>query len=311
MRYILLSCLWTGLLSTCATSVAWSQESMSNPVVAGATLGEFQHGAYPSHGFRTHPGSNLVASCGTDVYPLADGTVVDRIGDVGDPDFNTIGYMIIVEHPAALRGEQFYSAYFHLDEPPAVVEGMEVKAGRTLLGKVGNTGIAYECLVHVEVRYFAERFQQGWQTPYGAGDKREDETFLSNWDDPLEFFLVYPDGLRGRMEATNSSPVEQAEEPVYTFVDSMPQIIGGLGSLQKDVEYPRQAVSRRIEGRVFVQFIVTKEGTVEDAEVLRGIGYGCDEAALVAVENARFKPGEHNGEVVAVKMSVPVTFKIQ
>jgi TonB family protein len=101
------------------------------------------------------------------------------------------------------------------------------------------------------------------------------------------------------------------EEGVFVVVEQMPTLIGGLHSIQQAIEYPTIAKKAGIEGRVFVQFIVDKDGSVRDAEVIRGIGAGCDEEALRVVREARFTPGKQRGKAVPVKMSLPITFRLQ
>ncbi len=66
-----------------------------------------------------------------------------------------------------------------------------------------------------------------------------------------------------------------------------------------------------IEGRVIIQFIVNEQGSVEDPRVVRGIGGGCDEEALRAVRQAKFKPGRQRGQPVRVQYSLPIVFKLQ
>ncbi|MGK7369735.1 MAG: energy transducer TonB [Candidatus Halalkalibacterium sp. M3_1C_030] len=101
------------------------------------------------------------------------------------------------------------------------------------------------------------------------------------------------------------------EEDFFVVVENMPELIGGLAALQKDIRYPEMARKAGIEGRVIVQFIVNEEGKVEDPRVIRGIGGGCDEEALRAVSNALFKPGRQRGKPVRVQYSLPVIFKLQ
>lgn len=96
----------------------------------------------------------------------------------------------------------------------------------------------------------------------------------------------------------------------YKVVKKMPELIGGLSSIQSKITYPDEARKAGVEGRVFVQFIVNNDGQVEDPKVVKGIGYGCDEVALAAVKDARFKPGEVDGEAVPVKMSLPIIFRL-
>ncbi|WP_456428235.1 energy transducer TonB [Rhodocaloribacter sp.] len=109
-------------------------------------------------------------------------------------------------------------------------------------------------------------------------------------------------------------PAEKEEEPepeIFVIVEDMPQLIGGLGSLQKKIRYPEIAKKAGVEGRVIVQFVVDEQGRVVDPVVVRGIGAGCDEEAIRAVSQARFKPGKQRGKPVKVKMSLPITFKLK
>ncbi len=91
----------------------------------------------------------------------------------------------------------------------------------------------------------------------------------------------------------------------------MPELIGGLAGLQARIKYPEMARRAGIEGRVIVQFIVNEDGTIENPRVIRGIGGGCDEEALKAVSQTKFKPGRQRGEPVRVQYSLPVIFKLQ
>lgn len=108
-------------------------------------------------------------------------------------------------------------------------------------------------------------------------------------------------------------PMPPEEEPreVFVVVEQMPELIGGLASIQQQIRYPEMAKRAGVEGRVILQFIVNERGRVEEVQVVRGVGAGCDEEAVRVVKQARFKPGKQRGAVVKVKMSIPVTFKLQ
>ncbi len=97
---------------------------------------------------------------------------------------------------------------------------------------------------------------------------------------------------------------------VFMIVEEMPQLIGGVASIQALIKYPDIARKAGVEGRVFVQFVVDTNGQVTDPVIVRGIGAGCDEEALRAVSQARFVPGRQRGQAVKVKMSLPVTFRL-
>lgn len=97
----------------------------------------------------------------------------------------------------------------------------------------------------------------------------------------------------------------------FRVVDNMPTLDGGLAALQKTVHYPAAAKKAGVEGRVTVQFIVNEEGRVVCPSVIRGIGSGCDQAAVDAVLKAKFTPGTQNGTPVRVQYSLPIVFRLQ
>lgn len=104
---------------------------------------------------------------------------------------------------------------------------------------------------------------------------------------------------------------EEPEEDFFVVVEEMPELIGGLASIQQNIRYPEMARRAGIEGRVYVQFIVNERGEVEDPRVIRGIGGGADEEALKAVREAKFRPGMQRGRPVRVQYSLPVVFRLQ
>lgn len=109
---------------------------------------------------------------------------------------------------------------------------------------------------------------------------------------------------------TRPVEVEEEEPEIFLVVEEDPELIGGLDGLQKTIRYPEMARRHNIEGTVYVQFIVDEQGNVVDPVVARGIGGGCDEAALEAVKKAKFKPGKQRGKPVKVQYSVPVRFRL-
>lgn len=107
-----------------------------------------------------------------------------------------------------------------------------------------------------------------------------------------------------------------SENKVYTYVEQMPTLPGGGGqaalvaAIQERLVYPEQARREKIAGRVFISFIVTETGKLRDIKVVKGIGGGCDEAAVAAVSQLPpLVPGKQNGRAVAVSFTVPVTFQ--
>jgi protein TonB len=102
------------------------------------------------------------------------------------------------------------------------------------------------------------------------------------------------------------------EEPTYfVAVEEMPGPIGGLRAIQEKIVYPEIAKRAGVEGKVYVLAFVNEQGDVTKAQIIKGIGAGCDEAALDAVLRTRFTPGKQRGKPVRVQVSIPIIFKLK
>jgi periplasmic protein TonB len=102
---------------------------------------------------------------------------------------------------------------------------------------------------------------------------------------------------------------------VYTIVENMPEFSGGdaamLNFIKDNIVYPDKAKENKIQGRVYVNFVVDEAGRVTSAKILRGIGGGCDEEALRVVNMMPlWKPGMQNGKTVKVVYNLPITFSL-
>ncbi len=109
-------------------------------------------------------------------------------------------------------------------------------------------------------------------------------------------------------------PVE--ENKVFTAVEQMPQFPGGEAELmkyiQKNLKYPPVAMENNIQGRVVVQFVVTKTGKIGEVKVARGKDPDLDKEAVRVVKSLPdFIPGKMNGQSVNVWYTLPITFKLQ
>ena len=109
---------------------------------------------------------------------------------------------------------------------------------------------------------------------------------------------------------------EYVEEEVFLSVEENPEFPGGPAKLleyvQKNLKYPMMARESDIQGRVFVGFVVEKDGSISNVRVLRGIGGGCDEEAVRVVQSLpKFKPGKQRGNPVRVQYTLPIVFKLQ
>lgn len=107
-----------------------------------------------------------------------------------------------------------------------------------------------------------------------------------------------------------------AKDKVYEKAEVMPEFPGGeqamIDFVAKSVTYPKEAMEKEISGRVLVGFIVEKDGSITETEVVKGIGGGCDEEALRVVKAMpKWKPGKQDGKPVRVHFLLPIIFKLQ
>lgn len=124
-------------------------------------------------------------------------------------------------------------------------------------------------------------------------------------------------------DATAAQPQEAVANTNDTIYDGTghpadvdPEFPGGMDELYKylaqNIQYPEQAKQENIQGRVVISFVIEKDGSIAEVQVLRGIGGGCDEEALRVVNAMpKWTPGKVRGENVRVKYALPVTFKLQ
>ena len=117
-------------------------------------------------------------------------------------------------------------------------------------------------------------------------------------------------------EAPEIEDEDLQEEEVFLSVEENPEFPGGPAKLleyvQKNLKYPMMARESDIQGKVFVGFVVEKDGSVSNVKVLRGIGGGCDEEAVRVVQSLpKFKPGKQRGNPVRVAYTLPIVFKLQ
>ncbi|SHK20570.1 TonB family C-terminal domain-containing protein [Reichenbachiella agariperforans] len=103
---------------------------------------------------------------------------------------------------------------------------------------------------------------------------------------------------------------------IYDIVDVKPLPMDGMRGFYRylgvNMRYPEDAIKRRIEGRVFVQFIVNRDGSLSDVRAIKGIGGSCDQEAVRIVKNAQtWYPAINKGELARTRMILPIEFNIK
>ena len=109
---------------------------------------------------------------------------------------------------------------------------------------------------------------------------------------------------------------EESSQTIFTVVEEMPDFPGGQAELlkfiAKSIKYPVIAQENGIQGRVICAFVVNKDGSVVDAEVLRGVDPSLDKEALRVIGTMpKWKPGKQRGKPVRVKYTAPITLTLQ
>lgn len=110
---------------------------------------------------------------------------------------------------------------------------------------------------------------------------------------------------------------EVVEEEIFTIVESMPEFPGGgqealFKYLQKEMKYPQVAKENGIQGTVFVNFVVGKDGKIRDVKVLRGVNKMLDDEAIRVVKAMpSWSPGKQRGKAVSVSYNLPIKFTLR
>lgn len=115
-----------------------------------------------------------------------------------------------------------------------------------------------------------------------------------------------------------AQPVEvkvDEKDKEWIIVEQMPEYAGGVAALskflQKNLRYPNPAASAGISGKVYVQFVVGQDGSITKVDILKGLGFGCDEEAERVIKlMPHWSAGKQSGRAVAVKFTLPINFQL-
>ena len=118
-----------------------------------------------------------------------------------------------------------------------------------------------------------------------------------------------------KKETEESTTQEPQEKVIFQVVEEMPEFPGGMAEamkfLSKNIKYPSVAQKAKIEGRVIVQFVVEKDGSVSDVKTVRSVSPELDAEAIRVVNMMpKWTPGKQRGKAVAVKFTMPIMFRL-
>ena len=154
-------------------------------------------------------------------------------------------------------------------------------------------------------------------TSYDADGNRRNNFFITETEKrgDTSTYTIEPFTLSVHLFDQLLDIATSEEDTVYQIVDEMPKFPGGEQAMFKfiseNVKYPQEAKDKNISGRVFVNFVVEKDGSVDEVKVLRSIGGGCDEEAVRVVKSMpKWTPGKQKGKPVRVSYIIPFVFKL-
>lgn len=227
-------------------------------------------------------------------------------------------YIVVEEMPEfpggelALRDFMMHAVKYPAD---AIKDSIQGKVFVTFVvkadGTVGDTKIARG--VHPLLDKEALRVVS--LLPAWKPGKQKGEAVPVSYTVPVKFAL---DGGKSKETVSVTPPKinEKVEKQVFVVVEEMPEFPGGALELRKfiakEVRYPAEAIKEKAMGKVFVSFVVSSTGKVEQAKVERSVSPALDAEAIRVVNSSPdWKPGKQRGQPVSVEYTIPIEFKLQ
>lgn len=217
-----------------------------------------------------------------------------------------------------IPADQFYYSLNQLDQSPKLIPGDTVKSNKEFVDLEFLVNNFYKRLPEEERKNFQLSYDflvnedgkidkiQVIKSKYPQIDKEIAEK-IKDW----KFEPAQKDGKVVKFSFPWSTNLTNENSDYYVNVEEMPEPIGGLYSIQSKIKYPKAAKDQGIEGKVYIQAFIDENGSVAKAKIIKGIGGGCDEAALDAVRQTKFIPGKQEGKPVKVQVTIPIIFKLQ
>ncbi len=164
----------------------------------------------------------------------------------------------------------------------------------------------------IDRAYFEDGMREGQEyLLVGNFRKKDYDKLVTKWKEDQE-----KKKNNNKEEEFILPPIEQPsikldEDSIYfSDVEIMPEPIGGMNTIYKKLVYPVEAKEKNVEGVVKILAFIEKNGEVSSAQIIEGIGYGCDENARLSVYYTRFKPGLQKGKRMKVQVIIPIEFKL-
>ena len=187
--------------------------------------------------------------------------------------------------------------------------------------KIDTSQAITDVFFEEEIIPITEQPEQVTPPPPEAPSIAETLTIVEDDADVEETAIVSSEELNQAVEIKYVPVAVEEEEPeeqtIFEVVEQMPEFPNGgmaglMQYLSKNIKYPTIAQENGTQGRVTVQFVVNKDGSIVDAKVLRGVDPYLDKEAIRVISSMpKWKPGKQRGKAVRGKYTVPVVFRLQ
>ena len=219
------------------------------------------------------------------VIVLPDGTEISPVGELWAEEYN--------------KDNSGFLKYFNLNAEN--IESIEIKKGEEAKAAYGEKGANGVILFRIKEKSKTEILNALTKL---AKEKDADE--------PLKVNIKY-EGIKEH--SINAQQSTLTGDEVFQVVEEQPMFPGGMQELmkylQKEMKYPKEAQDKGIQGRVIVQFVVNKDGSICDEHVVRSVDPQLDAEALRVVRSMpNWTPGKQRGQAVRVRFTLPVTFRL-
>ena len=219
------------------------------------------------------------------VIVLPDGTEISPVGDLWAEEYN--------------KDNSGFLKYFNLNAEN--IESIEIKKGEEAKAAYGEKGANGVILFRIKEKSKTEILNALTKL---AKEKDADE--------PLKVNIKY-EGIKEH--SINAQQSTLTGDEVFQVVEEQPMFPGGMQELmkylQKEMKYPKEAQDKGIQGRVIVQFVVNKDGSICEANVVKSVDPLLDAEALRVVNAMpHWTPGKQRGELVRVRFTIPVAFHL-
>jgi protein TonB len=128
--------------------------------------------------------------------------------------------------------------------------------------------------------------------------------------------FIFPTFLIAQAKSGTFKVRKQPEASIVHIAEVMPKFPGGKSAMMRylsnNIIYPDSSKENNVTGKVYVQFVIQTDGTVNNVSVLRGVNNEIDNEAIRVINAMpKWKPGMHRGEVISAQMAIPIDFKLK